>query len=53
MRELRQKVPNFLAYIELFGMKDDIRNLTYSEIQKTRSPSIGSGTLINTQYILT
>ena len=53
MKEIRQNVPIFLAYIELFGIKEDIKNMSYAEVEKTKSPSIGSGCLVNTQYVLT
>jgi|688.fasta_scaffold1812333_1 hypothetical protein len=53
LKDLRQNVPTFLAYIELFGIRDNIKNLTLAEIHKSKTPSIGSGSLVNTQYVLT
>jgi len=53
LKEVRSNVPKFLAYIEIFGIGDSIAGFTYPEIKVTKVPSIGSGSLVNTQYILT
>ena len=53
MAEVRKNVPKFLAYLELYGIDNSILNMSYGEILRSKIPSSGSGSLVNSQYVLT